>query len=609
MPRMLNGRGTFSGRTSVSRRTVLRGSALGFTGLAGAALLGCSSSDGDGGVTATATSSGGSSSATTTSGAPPAEVRLAPGRYEGVLAPTVAEQDPLANGRYGGTLYTRYLDPPHMDFNQTLSCTINTTMDYTKNKLTRAMLNAKSDPNKIDVEGDLAESWEVSDDAMKFTFTLRPAKFHNVAPTNGRAMTSEDVKLSFERYQAGGTQRDMFSEVTSIETPDDKTVVVNLGQPVVEFPRNIAAWSHIDARELIEDQEFLKEHAIGTGPFIQQDWIRKESTHFVRNPDYFEEGLPFLDGVVARVFNDTASQRAGFLTHHLADFGARDEDDAADLRNDVDDAIHLVGERLQGANSMVMVFQMKNPAMQDERVRRAISMAVDRREYSLSRSYAGDGFPYPALGWQPIFDQRPTLEDCGPWYQFNQAEASKMLQAAGYSSDSPFEFEVTQYYLQAFYQFDDLVLPMLNQLPELKVSSRSVDNPTSVVMLNNREFESAHGMTFGPPAYSVDQIAFPFMHSTGGANFGSIDDPDLDALIEAQRREPDDDARRDLWKQIWDIDLEQVYYMYLPENAARHSMWHNYMLNFRPHGLGGFTCYGNGIARSVWLDEGAPTPG
>ena len=589
---------------------MLRGSALGFTGLAGAALVGCSS-DGGGDASAEGAPTGAASgtSTPTASGGAPGDLRVTPGRYEGVLPPTTAEADPAANARYGGTLYTRYLDPPHMDFNQTLSCTINTTMDYTKNKLTRAKLNATSNPNKIDIEGDLADTWEVEGDATKFTFTLRPAKFQNVEPTNGRDLTSEDVKLSFERYQAGGTQRDMFSEVTSIETPDDKTVIVNLGRPVVEFPRNIAAWSHIDAREMIEDQDFLKEHAVGTGPFIQEDWKRKEGTVFTRNPDYFEDGLPYLDKVVARVFNDTATQRAGFVTNNLVEFGARDEDDAAALLSEVADAVHLVGERLQGANSMVVVFQMRNPVMQDERVRRAVSMAADRKEYSLSRSYAGDGFPYPALGWQPIFDQRPTLEECGPWYQFNPEESSKLLQAAGYSADSPLDFEVTQFYLQAFYQFDDLVLPMLNNIPELDITSRAVDNPTSVVMLNNREFESAHGMTFGPPAYSVDQIAFPFMHSTGGANFGSIDDPELDQLIEAQREELDDEARRDLWHQIWDRDLDQVYYMYLPENAARHSVWHNYMLNFRPHGLGTYTCYGNGIARSVWLDEGAPEPG
>lgn len=500
----------------------------------------------------------------------------------------------------------RYLDPPHMDFNQTLSCTINTTLDYTKNKLTRAKLDATVDVNRIDIEGDLAESWEVTDDATKFTFKLRSAKWQNVEPTFGRALTSEDVKLSLERYQAGGTQQDMFSEVTSIETPDDHTITITLGQPVVEFPRNIAAWSHIDAREMIEDEEFLKQHAVGTGPFIQESWVQKEGTVFVRNPDYFEQGLPFLDKIETRVINDTATQRAGFQTDNLIEFGARDEADAADVMAAVPDSVLLVGERLQGANSMVVVFQQLNPLMQDERVRRAVSMAADRREYGLSRSYAGDGFPYPAIGWQTIFDQRPSLEDCGPWYQYNPAEASKMLQAAGFSSDSPLSFEVTGYYLQAFYQFDDLVLPMLNDLPELEVSSRTVDNPTSVVMLNGREFESAHGMTFGPPAYSVDQIAFPFMHSSGGTNFGSIDDPDLDQMIEAQRREPDEEARQDLWRQIWDRDLDQVYYMYLPENAARLSMWHNYLLNYRPHGLGGFTCYGNGIARSVWLDEGAP---
>src|SRR5690606_41001528 len=69
---------------------------------------------------------------------------------------------------------------------------------YTKNKLTRAILGARADPNLIEIEPDLAESWESNDDTTQFTFHIREgAKFHNVEPVNGRVLTAEDVMASF----------------------------------------------------------------------------------------------------------------------------------------------------------------------------------------------------------------------------------------------------------------------------------------------------------------------------------------------------------------------------------------------------------------------------
>ena len=76
-------------------------------------------------------------------------------------------------------------------------------------------------------------------------------KFHNVAPVDGREFTSEDVKASVERYQAGGVQRDVWVDVTAIETPDDYTVIFKLGQPLADLPRNMAAWWHLDARAVV----------------------------------------------------------------------------------------------------------------------------------------------------------------------------------------------------------------------------------------------------------------------------------------------------------------------------------------------------------------------
>ena len=602
--------GNYWSRKRVSRRAILRGTGVGVAGLAGAALLGCGGDDDDAGAggTGAGTPAAGSTAAAGGTGVPADQVLVTPGRYFENPPPTAAELDPKNNARYGGTLTARYLDPPHMDFTRTLSCTVNTTMDYTMNKLTRAKFGPFANRNLIEIEPDLAESWEVSEDATQFTFHLRRGvKFQNIEPVLGREFTSNDVMLAYQRYQAGGTQQDVFAEVASFEAPDDYTLVVNLTQPLVDFSRNIAAWSHIWPRELVEDPDFLLEHAVGTGPFIQDEWTKKERSVFVRNPDYFEEGLPYLDRVIAVSQNDRATLRAGYLTDNFFHWSARDEPDAEDMLGQTPDSVNVVAEGIQGANSNVFRFQMDNPVIQDIRVRRAISMSIDRIEYALTRADISKGFAKPSISWQALFDERPTLADQGPWYQHNPAEASKLLTAAGYSADSPLSFEMTGYYISAFYEFQDVVLPVINQTPELDLAFRQVDLPTGVVLLNDRNFEFATGMTYGPPAYSVDQSVYPFYHSKGGLNFGNLNDPEMDSLLEAQRREQDLDTQKGIWKDIWDRELDIVYDVFMPLSGGEGgSFWHNYVANYRPHGIGSVTCYANGMIRSVWLDEGAP---
>ncbi len=600
--------GNYWTRRMMTRRSAFRGAGTAMAGLAGAALLGCG-----GGDDTPSTSGTAAGPEPTGDGVqlPADAVRIPKGTYDSFIPPTAAEQEPLTHGRYGGTLQTRYLDPPHFDFNRTLSCTVNTTLDYTNNKLTRAKMGAHTNPQRLEIEPDLAESWEMNDDATEFTFHLhRGVKFHNVEPTNGREMTSNDVLLTFERYKAGGTQQDVFLEVDSFEAPDDYTLKVRLSQPLVDFPRNIASWSFIYARELIEDLDFMAEHAVGTGPFIQEEWTQKERSVFARNPEYWEEGLPFLDRVIAYVMNDQAAIRSAFQTHNIIDWGARDEADAQSMHNGLDTTVEMLYEGLQGANSQVFTFQMNNPICQDIRVRRAINMAWDRLEYAVAQGYVSDGFSKPSISWQELFDERPTLESQGPWYQYNQAESAKLLQAAGYSADSPLTFEVTSWYLSSAapqrYAFEDIIMPNMNEVPELNVSHRTVDNPTSVVMLNERNFEFAHGMTFGPPAYSVDQSLYPFYHSEGGLNFGNRNVPELDRLLEAQRAELDPEAQRQIWIELWNMQLDQVWDVFFPVNTESRGMWHNYVLGYRPF-PSGLSCYGNSQLRGVWLDEGAPS--
>ncbi len=411
-------------RRPLGRRAAIRGAGVGVAGLAGAALIGCGggdeADDEGGGAASTPMQdvvTGGGSTSTVVANAtpvPPDQVRLEPGLYDVQVPPSAAELNPLVNGRYGGTLLATYLDPPRMDINRTLSCTIFTTMNYTNNKVTRAKGGATAHPFNIELEGDLAESWEGNPDSTQFTFHIRQGiKTHNVDPTNGREYTSEDIKLSMERYKAGGTQADVFAPVESIETPDPYTVVVSLNQPLSDFPANIGAWSFMWVKELIDDPERLDRQAIATGPFLQQQWIPKERSVFVKHPDYFEEGLPFLDRVITVVQSDAAALKAGFTTDNFFGWTASEDAEVEQVANQVADMVFVKAPLSRGANVNGWHFQIKTPVFQDERVRRAISLGWDRVEYDLARNFGDNQNPEgpisnPPMPWSFLYEEYPT---------------------------------------------------------------------------------------------------------------------------------------------------------------------------------------------------------
>src|SRR5712691_3696783 len=158
----------------------------------------------------------------------------------------------------------------------------------------------------------------------------------------------------------------------------------------------------MDAKEMLAAPDFLKAHAIGTGPFIHQEWSPKEKSVFVKNPNYFEKGLPFLDKVIAYVVDDPNVSRAGYQTNAYVDWAARDINEAEDMfKTSGSHAVYLQYHSAQGVNVTGFHFQMKNPKWQDIRVRRAFSLGVDRKGFADAR-YIGEGSGYskPPIAWQ-----------------------------------------------------------------------------------------------------------------------------------------------------------------------------------------------------------------
>lgn len=233
----------------------------------------------------------------------------------------------------------------------------------------------------LKLEPELAQSWTVSPDGKSITFNLRRGvKWHN-----GQPFTSADVRYSIEsvwRVQHPRL-RAALSNVRSVETPDPATVVLRLERPspVILLALNRGE-AQVLPRHLYEGTDLLRNpknvRPVGTGPFRFKEWVRGERIVLERNPDYWDAGKPYLDGVVFRVIPDAAT-RAAALERGDVQYGNASPIGPVDLQR----FEKLPGLRVETrgyeywGTSLMLEFNLRNPQLQDVRVRRAIAHAID----------------------------------------------------------------------------------------------------------------------------------------------------------------------------------------------------------------------------------------
>src|SRR5271169_148675 len=233
--------------------------------------------------------------------------------------------------------------------------------------------------NYPQVVGDLAESWTVSADKRTYIFKLR----RNVLFHDGSPLTSADVKASYERiiHPPQGVlsvrQAD-YAAVTGIDTPDPLTVVFHLQWPDAAMLANFASpWNCIySAAKLAQDPQFPKTHILGSGAFVFVEHVKGRYWRGKRFDRYFQPGKPYLDGFQADFITGPAVMAAYKSGRITAEFRGVTPPQRDELVTALGDRV-TVGESPWLANLSV-VFNTKRPPFDDARVRRALSLAVDR---------------------------------------------------------------------------------------------------------------------------------------------------------------------------------------------------------------------------------------
>ncbi len=167
-------------------------------------------------------------------------------------------------------------------------------------------------PDGAILEPGLAEKWEISEDGKTYTFHLR----QGVKFSDGTPLKASDVLFSFVRaandpaetwtFTLTALQRDAKKQVQGITTPDDQTVVIELAQPWAPFLSDVAMFNMSIISEAFAKgkEDRLTQECMGTGPFVMAEWRKGEALRLTKNPNYWEEGLPFLDEIQVSVVPD-----------------------------------------------------------------------------------------------------------------------------------------------------------------------------------------------------------------------------------------------------------------------------------------------------------------
>ena len=503
----------------------------------------------------------------------------------------------------GGILRVRGYDPPHFDPLLAVAFKTSCTVSFVYNKLVRYKVGADVRPGTFTVEPDLAERWEELDGTTYIFHLRRGVRWHNKPPVNGRELTADDVKFTFERFlsERGSPHRYMLDPVDRLEVVDRYTVRFRLKEPFVWFLHMLASpWtSWIVAREVVEKYGDLKkpEAAVGTGPFTLERYDPNVRTVFRRNPDYFRPGEPWVDGVDWLVMEDDAAGLAAYRTGKLdagpSHWWAVRQVDVAALRKSHPQLVYQ--DFLSNVPNAVYMRSDK-PPFSDVRVRRAISHAIDRQTIIEAVYLRGEPTPMIARGlseWSARIDQ---LGPGAQYYRYDPREARRLLTEAGFPQGVKTQLNVTSGYGVDAVDAYQLVQRQLKESgidAELQVQEYGAYVSTT----NVGKFE---GLAMGPAgiAWEPHTVLYGKFMPGEPRNNSHVNDSRLTAMVKEQMRTKDLEMRRKVVLDIQRHAAEQQYYVYLYSVGITAS-WQPYVKNYAPNTV---FDYGNRAA-AVWLDR------
>lgn len=411
----------------------------------------------------------------------------------------------------------------------------------------------------------LAESWSIADDGLSVTLNLvSGATFHD-----GEAITSEDVKFSIETVKANHPFSTMYGPVTSVDTPDDLTVVINLEHP---HPAILLAMSSallpVIPEHIYNDGQDMKTHprnnedVIGSGPFKLGEYVPGESIILEKYEDFFIEGRPYLDRIVIKINPDNSSlileMENGDID--LMPFMTQSRD-IVRMTDNPDINITDQGYAAVGAINW-LAFNHRDEILSSKEVRQAIAYATDRE--FITQALHG-GVSQPQYG--PITASSPFATADIEHYDLDLDKANELLDAAGYPADADGNrFSLTVDFIPGPAEQQQNVAEYLkSQLAEvgIEIEVRAApDFPTWAGRVSGNDFDLTMDVLFnwGDPVIGVHRsyLSTNIVDGVIWSNTQAYANDRVDELLDLAGKATDDDERAAFYQEFQEIVADEL---------------------------------------------------
>ena len=404
-----------------------------------------------------------------------------------------------------------------------------------------------------EVEPDLAQSYEVSEDGKTYTFhLLQGVKFHE----SGREVTSSDVKYSIERIIEQKARASFFELLNEVQVVDDYTVVITLTEPMAPFLIYLAnPMVAIVDKEVVEKNGGSLDRAdAGCGPFVLVEWKKDQHLILAKNPDYFVEGLPYLDKVIFRPIPDETAQTTAIRNKEVDIILDVTTKQAMVLQK----ASGVVVKSVPGTFWEYLGINTSREPLDDARVRQAISYALNRQAINKMVKFGMatvlDGGVIPETHW--------AYADLHLYAEPNVEKAKQLLQDAGVGDGfattikvgSDFEYQV---------QAAQIIKQQLKPLG-IEVEVSALESGIFFDGLGKHDFDMTVVGWLG--FIDPDEFFYNIFHSAGKWNQQVYNNPDLDALLQKGRVTIDQQERQEIYLNVQETLAKDVPMAFLYMN-------------------------------------------
>jgi peptide/nickel transport system substrate-binding protein len=442
-----------------------------------------------------------------------------------------------------------------------------------------------------------------TDDGRTYTFKIRQdVKFHD-----GSLLTAVDIAASYAKiiFPANGllsARSSNYLMVDKVEAPDPATVVFHLKFATTAFlPALADPFNFIYKKEILDkDPRWYEKNILGSGPFKFTDYQVGQSIRGEKNRDYYHKGLPYLDGFTG-IYADKQAVRVEAIRSDRAAIEFRSMPPSAR-----DELVKALGDKITvqesdwNVASAVTPNNKKKP-FDDPRVRRALSLAIDRwhgapaiSKIAIVKTVGGIIFP-----GSPLAATKEELEQvAGFWPDIDKsrAEARRLLKEAGAEGLS---FELLNRNVdQPFKYVATWLIDEWSKIG-LQVKQRVVPTGPWFEAMRNGDFDvvleaPGHGMV--NPLLDI-QKALPA--TVDSENYGNYDDPQEVALYEKMLRETDPARQREQMRQFEKYVLDDQAHMIWVLWWHRVVPYRSYVKGFRIAP----THFINQDLAQIWLDK------